>query len=116
MFLSLYGVFTTQDRPTGDEEPGIRPLLQHGAGEPEAKSAEVAVGDRRPLGLWTRLCPGGQTGATLQTTLQWTLMDLNGIFIHPDHFHKCEHTDLKEWKTVYLCFIFLYVNAAFTAQ
>lgn len=42
----------TQGRPTGDDKPGIRPILQHCAREPEAESAEVAVGDRGPLGLW----------------------------------------------------------------
>lgn len=73
-----------QDRPTGNKEPGVRPVLQRRAGEPEAGSAEVAVEDWRPLGLWTRLCPGGQTGAALQTTLQWTMRDPNGTFSHLD--------------------------------
>lgn len=73
-----------QDRPAGNEEPGVRPVLQRCAGEPEAESAEVAVGDGGPLGLRTRLRPGGQTGAALQTTLQWTLMDSKCTFTHLD--------------------------------
>lgn len=78
----LPNVPPTQDRPTGSKEPGVRPILQHRAGNTETDSAEVAVGDRGPLGLWTRLCPGGQTGATLQTPLQWTLTDFIGTFTH----------------------------------
>lgn len=64
----------TQGRPSGNEEPGVGPVLRRCAGEPEAAAAEMAVEDGRPLGLWTRLRPGGETGATLQTPLQRTLM------------------------------------------
>lgn len=60
---------STQDRPAGVGKPGGGPVLQHRAGEAEAESAEVAVADRGPLGLWARLRPGGQTTATLQTPL-----------------------------------------------
>lgn len=65
----IFSFEQTQNRPTGNQKPGIRTGPQLCPGEPEAASAEVAVGHWRPLGLWTRLCPGGQTGATLQTPL-----------------------------------------------
>lgn len=99
-----------QDRPAWNKKPGVRPVLQRRAGEPEAASAEVAVGDGRPLGLRTRLRPGGQTWASLQTPLQWTLMDRNGAFAHPD-WH-----DFYRVKYIYLDLYLLYVSAAFTAQ
>lgn len=58
-----------QIRPAGNDELGVGPVLRCRSGEPEAEPAEVAVGDGRPLGVWTRLCPGGQAGATLQASL-----------------------------------------------
>lgn len=72
----------TQDRPSGGQEPGVRPVLQRRAGQPQAASAEMAVGDRRPLGLRAGLRPGGEAGASLQTPLQRPLTRADGIFFH----------------------------------
>lgn len=101
--IKIMPAWPSQSRPTGDNQPGIRPGLQRRAGEPEAESAEVAVGDRGPLGLWAWLCPGGQTGAALQTTLQWTIMvllllviDMMPTWTHPSY-------EINEIQYQYFC-------------